>query len=355
MEHLNQNRTPDDSVASEGSERQSSGRIALARDVEQFVAGGRVLSSSDLFALAAERFGGTLAEGAFSPRDAYDTAELGLHLHLLLGAGVLPDAPDEFRDTLAGVERLAALLPTQTRRTVEQNDFQQFSTPAPYAALCAWISGVGEGSRVIEPSAGTGALCVFALAAGASVHANELSARQADLLRVLLNEAGQDAEGSPRGTLTREDADHLDAVLPASVKADIVLLNPPFSQTAGRLGRRRVPTVGTEHVLQALCRLDPGGRLVAILSAGVERSKTMHRAFFEAIQSDPFCLRADVEVGGAVYRPNGASVRTRLLVIDRAPASGVGERLSVKTLAEAVDLLGTIRVRKDRRFCIPAL
>ena len=323
---------------------------SVARTVAGRLGSGRAVPASDLFSLATEAFGGTLAEGAFSPRDAYDAAELGLHLCLLRGAP-LPESPSAFREALAEVEPLAELLPTQTRRTAEQNDFQQFSTPAPYAALCAWVSGVGERDRVLEPSAGTGALCAFALAAGASVHANELSGRRADLLSVLLREAGQD----PERTLTRENADHLDAVLPASVRADIVLLNPPFSQTAGRLGRRRVPTVGTEHVLQALRRLDPGGRLVAILSAGVERSKTTHRAFFETIQSNPFCLRADVEVGGAVYRPNGTSVRTRLLVVDRTPASRAGERLSVETLAEAVDLLGSVRVRKDRRIGIPAL
>ncbi len=317
---------------------------ALARRVQACLTESRPLSSGDLFALGAEAFGGTLAEGAFSPRDAYDAAELGLHLHLLRGAGALPVAPDDFREVLAEVERLAALLPTQTRRTAEQNDFQQFSTPAPYAALCAWVADICPSDRVLEPSAGTGALCAFALAAGASVHANELSGRRSDLLGVLLREAGQD----PTETITRENADHLDAVLPAHVRADVVLLNPPFSATAGRLGGRRVPTVGTDHVLQALRRLDAGGRLVAILGASVQPSKPTHRPFFAAVGTEPFRLRADVEIGGSVYRPNGTSVRTRLLVVDRtsettpasdrAPVEAVAE-----SVAEAVDALVCVR------------
>ena len=271
------------------------------------------MSASDLFALAAHAHGGTLAEGAFSPRDAYDAAELGLHL-CLLRAGLDTQADEAgARAHLAEAGRLAALLPTQTRRTAEQEGFQQFSTPAPYAYLCAWAAGVGPGDRVIEPSAGTGALAAFALAAGATVHANELSARRADLLSILLAEAGQD----PIRTLTRENANHLDAVLPPDLRADVVLMNPPFSQTAGRLGRRRVSTVGTGHVLQALRRLAPGGRLVAVLSAAVQRGKPTHRAFFAALGVDPYRLRADIEVGGAVYRPNGTSVRTRVLVVDR--------------------------------------
>ncbi len=312
----------------------TSASVALARSVQRTVAAGAALSSADLFALAAEAHGGTLAEGAFSPRDAYDAAELGLHLHLLRTVGRLPPEAAGARDALAEVERLSALLPSQTRRTPEQNDYQQFSTPAAYAALCAWVSGVQEGDRVIEPSAGTGALCTFALSASAGVHANELCGRRADLLAALLAEAGQD----PAFSLTRENADHLDAVLTTTVRADVVLMNPPFSRTAGRLGSRRVVTVGTDHVLQALRRLGAGGRLVAVLSAGVRRGKRAHRPFFEAVGRVPYRLRADVEVGGAVYRPYGTSVRTRLLVVDRepedAPACG---RACVEASVESVD------------------
>ena len=159
--------------------------VHIAREIGTRLTDSRPLLSGDLFALAACAYGGTLAEGAFTPRDAYDAAELGLHLHLLRTVGSLPADPAATRDALVEVERLSALLPSQTRRTAEQNDYQQFSTPAAYAGLCAWVSGVGargsaRGDRVLEPSAGTGALCAFALAAGATVHANELSARRAE-------------------------------------------------------------------------------------------------------------------------------------------------------------------------------
>ena len=101
-----------------------------------------------------------------------------------------------------------------------------------------------------------------------------------------------------------------------------------------------MPTVGGDHALR---RLDAGGRLVAVLSAGVRQGKPTHRAFFEAIDADPFRLRADVEVGGAVYRPYGTSVQTRLLVVDRTSEnSPVGHRghveAVVETVGEAVDV-----------------
>ena len=87
---------------------------------------------------------------------------------------------------------------------------------------------------------------------------------------------------------------------------------------------------------------------MAVLSAGVRRGKPTHRAFFEAVDADPFRLRADVEVGGAVYQPYGTSVRTRLLVVDRAPEDQVGAdrgrvEAVVETVEEAVEILMPVR------------
>ena len=88
---------------------------------------------------------------------------------------------------------------------------------------------------------------------------------------------------------------------------------------------------------------------MAILSAGVRRGKPTHRAFFEAVDSNPYRLRADVEVDGAVYRPYGTSVRTRLLVVDREPeisSDGEGGRVEalVETVEDAVGVLEPVRL-----------
>ena len=53
-------------------------------------------------------------------------------------------------------------------------------------------------------------------------------------------------------------------------------------------------------------------------------------------------------LGGGVYRPYGTSVRTRLLIVDRAPQtpssgdSGCAEAV-VETVSEAVDALAPVR------------
>ncbi|HJL37207.1 MAG TPA: hypothetical protein RMG95_16055 [Polyangiaceae bacterium LLY-WYZ-15_(1-7)] len=90
---------------------------------------------------------------------------------------------------------------------------------------------------------------------------------------------------------------------------------------------------------------------MAVLSAGVRRGKPTHRVFFEAVDRDPFRLRADVEVGGAVYRPYGTFVRTRLLVVDRTSGGEPDERVVsvVESVGEAVEALRPLRVTGGTR------
>ena len=148
---------------------------------------------------------------------------------------------------------------------------------------------------------------------------------------------GRDRAGRLRLEHGRDGGGRLLPRSAQEVPSDFASSIPPFSQTAGRLGRRRVPTVGTDHVLQALRRLDAGGRLVAVLSAGVRRGKPTRRAFFEAVDADPFRLRADIEVGGAVYRPYGTSVRTRVLVVDHVcPRAPGGLRSRIEAVVDSV-------------------
>lgn len=322
---------------------------ALAFLVRDRLARGEGQRADQLFELAASVYGGNLAEGAFSARDAYDAAELGLHLALLrlgLASVMAEGGVGEALERLAEVERLAALLPSQTRRSQEQQAFQQFSTPAPYAFTCAWAATLRPGDVVLEPSAGTGALLVWPLSAGLPCFANELAGRRADLLRVLMGEAGQDAGE----VIFRENAGHLHAVLPTHVRPSVVLMNPPFSQTAGRLGSRRIPQVGVEHVRQALRRLRPGGRLVAIVSAAARRSSKAQAPFFEWLEAGPFALRADVEVAASVYRAYGTTAETRVLVIDGAEASVpciTGRAESVQELARLLAPVRALRTSAE--------
>src|SRR3546814_14916925 len=63
---------------------------------------------------------------------------------------------------LAMIGRVAGLLPTHTRRSEESQSLQQFSTPSPLALVAGVAAGITSADVVLEPSAGTGMLAVFA-------------------------------------------------------------------------------------------------------------------------------------------------------------------------------------------------
>src|SRR3546814_3755905 len=92
-------------------------------------------------------------------------------------------------DLLAMIARLAGRLPSQTRRSEESQQLQQFSTPITLGAVAARAARIGPGDLVLEPSAGTGLLAVFAQMAGAALALNETAETRAGLLARLFREA----------------------------------------------------------------------------------------------------------------------------------------------------------------------
>ena len=81
---------------------------------------------------------------------------------------------------LAMIERIAALEPSQTRRSEDQLRLQQFSTPLPLAYAALQAARIGPGDTVLEPSAGTGMLAVMARLAlhgdrAGKLHLNEIA------------------------------------------------------------------------------------------------------------------------------------------------------------------------------------
>ena len=123
---------------------------------------------------------------------------------------------------------------------------QQFSTPVPLALVASTAAATALSDRVLEPSAGTGLLAIFAELAGASLILNELAQTRAGLLGHLFQDVG----------VTRFDA----AQIGTGVTPSVVLMNPPFSALAN-VDQRRLDAA-FRHVSSALARLADGGRLV---------------------------------------------------------------------------------------------
>ncbi|MDK2770362.1 MAG: strawberry notch family protein, partial [Sphingomonas sp.] len=252
--------------------------------------------------------GASDAEGGWDWKQAYDTCEAAEILFLQRHGPAILDPARDARSWLRLVERVAALVPTQTRRSQDGQEMQQFSTPPGLALVAAMAAGIRPGEQLLEPSAGTGLLAVFARLFGARLHLNELAPARAALLDLLF-------EGVP---VTRHDAAQIDDRLDPGLVPDLVLMNPPFSAMAGV--DRRMPGTALRHIASALARLRPGGRLVAITGAGCAPEAPAWRDASPALQERGRIVFT-ASIDGSIYARHGTTTATRLTVIDRVPAA----------------------------------
>jgi predicted RNA methylase len=225
----------------------------LLADLER----GRAVEVNALRAAMVASFGGSDAEGAWTWKTAYEACEAAQILFLRkFGLAMRERAavPSVF---LAMLAKLAALVPSHTRRSEKSQARQQFSTPIGLGFVATGAAEITPADLVLEPSAGTGLLAIHAELAGASLVLNELADTRACLLDRLFHGVG----------VTRHDAAHIHDHLDAAVCPSIVLMNPPFSVAAHVDGR--VADAAFRHLSSALARLAEGGRLVAITGASL--------------------------------------------------------------------------------------
>ena len=137
-------------------------------------------------------------------------------------------------------------------------NFGAFNCSPEVAQMVRRYASIGEGTRVLEPSAGTGELAKVARAAGGAVECIEI---QHGLAHELAEVHG----------FKTYRGDFLQASPVTTGLFDVVLMNPPFDR-----GR------DCDHVRHAWQFLKPGGCLVAIMAARAEfgddaRHKALHK------------------------------------------------------------------------------
>jgi P-type conjugative transfer protein TrbJ len=252
--------------------------------------------------------GGGDAEGAWDWKSAYDACEVAVVLFLRRFGGAMAARAGSRAALVPMLAKVAGLLPAHTRRSAESETFQQFSTPLPLAFVAATAAALAPADRVLEPSAGTGLLAILAELAGASLALNELAGTRAGLLSHLFPDVG----------VTGFDAARIDDHLDAGVTPTVVLMNPPFSALAN-VDRRRTDAA-LRHVSSALARLAEGGRLVAITQASLAPDSPAWREDFQRLQERGTVVFS-AAIDGAVYARHGTTIETRLIVIDKRPAS----------------------------------
>lgn len=154
--------------------------VTAAKAMALQLAAGSAISRSDINRIMTDHFGGTDALGAWSVRDAHAALELAQVQHLQASDQIQLTSPiDEADQFFCG---LAARVPTQTNRSDEQIEWQQFATPPRLAWLAARACKLMPNELVLEPSAGTGMLAVWAAKAGNRLALNEISPLRRDCL-----------------------------------------------------------------------------------------------------------------------------------------------------------------------------
>ena len=295
------------------------GTKAIAKFVASKLKNGKNISAMELQKVANVAFGGTMADNAYSIKDAYDAMELGVNQHILSMKEVSADKMLE----------LLELLPTQTKRTEEMVKYQQFSTPPSIAYLANYTANVNANDIMLEPSAGIGGIAVFAKKDGAKVYVNELDGRRLEVLKNM-----------PFDGFFNEDAEQLDNILGGELEPTVIVMNPPFSSSAER--NMHKTKIGAKHIEQALKILAPNGRLVAIVGKGMADGEPAFRTWWKDIKAQ-YNVRANIGINGKNYNKYGTNFDIQMLVIDKNGATTDTVTGYVDTLQELQDKLGGIR------------
>lgn len=300
--------------------------------LETLERGEGIKNNKALVSMSDEAYGGTQGEGRYSIKDAYDAMELGVN-KFIEKKKYTPSLADSIENVKKEIEDINSnvmdKLPTQANRTEEQIEFQQFSTPPSLSYVANWLLQAKKGDTVLEPSAGIGGLAVFAKNAGARVVVNEISARRADILR----DMGFDEVYTENGEL-------IDNILPETVKPNKVIMNPPFSSTAGRIKGKTDTKNATLHVEQALARLEDGGRAVMILGKGMADDAPAFKGWWGKIKKQ-YNVRANIEMSGKDYRKYGTTFGNVMVVVDKTGPTPHGGTLAGK-YDSVMDALGDL-------------
>ncbi|WP_419901158.1 strawberry notch-like NTP hydrolase domain-containing protein [Kiloniella sp.] len=266
-------------------------------------------------------------DGSWSFKDAYDALEVAQGYFVRkFGPAILAQSSS---DALAMFSRLAASLPTQTKRSEEMVERQQFSTPLPLAYVVSKAAMIGSGDVVLEPSAGTGLLAIFGEVQGARLVLNEL----AETSRALLT------AHFPAADVFGHNAEQIDDRLDEDIKPSVVLMNPPFSAQAN--SSRKSSDVTLSHLRSSLDRLCDGGRLV-LVSGETFKPAGKWRGAFVKLQ-ETCTLAGSLVLPSNTFAKHGTGFGVRLSIFDKVPAPDAsaftGFFESVSSLSEGLDVL----------------
>jgi predicted RNA methylase len=174
--------------------------------------------------------------------------------------------------------------------TVPQ-DFGYFPTPPGVVDTLIALAGIEPGMTVLEPSAGKGAIVIKLLQRGAVVDAIELLPENVADLRRLSTDLNLIRNVEQGDFLATTACGHFDRIV----------MNPPFAKQAD-----------IHHVVHALNYLKIGGRLVAVMAAGVRFRENKLAIEFRALVERHGGYFVELPKGS--FKESGTMVNTVIVV-----------------------------------------
>ncbi len=171
---------------------------------------------------------------------------------------------------------------------VPKDEFNFFPSPPAVVARLLALADIRPGMRVLEPSAGKGAIAYACADAGAAVDCYELM--EANFVAL----AGDARLGPVR---------HMDFLAQAAEPSyDRVVMNPPF-----------LKQLDIKHVLHALKFVKPGGLLVSVMASSVTfRDNKLTQDFRDLVRA----RGGDIEaLPDGSFKASGTNVNTVIVTI----------------------------------------
>lgn len=200
---------------------------------------------------------------------------------------------------------------TSRNKSSEGSDY--FATPEPLGFKMVEWADIQIGEKVLEPSAGHGAIARF-FPDSTNRHGIEPSSELVS--RLALNATDI--------TIHQQKFEDYNVMN----KFNAVVMNPPFG-TAGK--------TAMDHLIKGLAHLRNGGRLVALIPEGSSMQKRFDK-WYESPEAAAYHLRAEVKLPSSTFGRAGTNVSTRVLVIDKVTARRGDERQDLPSVRR--DLTG---------------
>lgn len=233
----------------------------------------------------------------------------------LVASGKYGDAKS--KATYDAIVHLYEIQPTIAQRSSNRIAMQQYSTPLPMAFVADMFAYEPSMRSILEPTAGNGML-VFAVPAE-KVHANELD--ETRLANLHLQEFQE---------VTSQDATE---PFDGGKRYDAIIANPPFGSSEEReYDGKMIAGLDPQITLNALASMKDSGKAAIIIGGNMEyadNGSVKDKKAFWSYLYDHYNVKGVVDMDGQLYRKQGTTYPTRMILIDGRRSEAEREQTTI--------------------------